>query len=818
MKKTCSSSNILHKPSRGSKIAQFHERLSLRPISASSLHPSVSKKKDNYPILFSSSSNADFSSSIITKSLPQKLNKTQLYEEALKLKREVNTLRSQIALARSDKRKKEVEIMQKEKVIDGVMGDIKASNSVNPISLDKLKDANSLSKIKKDYKELKSQYQKEKSTNETLKLQIQNARPNNVKYINDKLYNELSQLVNEYQIIEKINKEDTQALESMTSLTEVFAKNHLLIESKQKEMSLQTLKIKELKEESTRLASMHNINEEIIAKQKIKKNKIRLENEKMLSNKKIKEKVIKNKRTYEMEIAKLKESLEKVKSDVKSNDDMINKLSKDNEQIDIELNKPKEHVKKFNYKSIKIVMKDPKENEDTKEMLLKSLINESFTNRKKYSKLIEEYIEQLKSLGCDVSTLDNNENGNISERNIVDNTNNDKSKTNITKQKTTIDNNTNNDIHNEVPGDNNDIKDIVNNNENKEIIVNQVNSEKNEIISPPKQIIEMTNEELAEFSYVLIKNFEAKKITTDIAKEKITSTLNTTQSKEDFLSSFQNNIYSVLNVEDEDSKSKISRWLSSLLSTSSNDYNKCIEVFLSMFANIKLYTSDEELLLSKKVKKTLLPFEEKIKAKLSSASTKGFVSFLLLKKAMEEEKIVMKDDYVQFLFYKMKQFDEKGISLYDLKIQNLFDIMENTANDSKMNTESDIEISNEEYFQIITNFVIRLYTVIKDKNTTIRALLREHTQTVQAEGTNEKFDVIAIENFVNDMKAVGIEMKSELEVYCLFSRYKISDEYEVISVDLLEKEIQAYDQSKSGEMSNKIMENVEEVNESNVSA
>ena len=111
----------------------------------------------------------------------------------------------------------------------------------------------------------------------------------------------------------------------------------------------------------------------------------------------------------------------------------------------------------------------------------------------------------------------------------------------------------------------------------------------------------------------------------DIAKEKITSTLNTTQSKEDFLSSFQNNIYSVLSVEDEESKAKISRWLSSLLSSSNNDYNKCIEVFLSMFANVKLYTSDEELLLSKKVKKTLLPFEEKIKAKLSSASTKGFI-------------------------------------------------------------------------------------------------------------------------------------------------------------------------------------------------
>ena len=69
------------------------------------------------------------------------------------------------------------------------------------------------------------------------------------------------------------------------------------------------------------------------------------------------------------------------------------------------------------------------------------------------------------------------------------------------------------------------------------------------------------------------------------------------------------------------------------------------------------------------------------------------------------------------------------------------------------------------------------------------------------------------------MKNIGIEMKSELEVYCLFSRYKISDEYEVISVDLLEKEIEAYEQSKINEnASKKVMENVEEENESNISA
>ena len=70
---------------------------------------------------------------------------------------------------------------------------------------------------------------------------------------------------------------------------------------------------------------------------------------------------------------------------------------------------------------------------------------------------------------------------------------------------------------------------------------------------------------------------------------------------------------------------------------------------------------------------------------------------------MKDLKIEMKDDYSQFLFYYMKQYDNPNIPIDNLKIQNLFDILENTENDEKMNTESDIEIC-EEYVQIITNF------------------------------------------------------------------------------------------------------------------
>ena len=788
MLKNNSSTKTLRKNKSDSKI------LSLRPISASSLHPHNQNKKDSsYPILFSSNSNADFSSSIITRTLPQKMNKTQLYEETLQLKREVNKLKNQISLERSDKRKKEVEIMQKEKVLEDVMGDIKSSNSVNPVSFDKLKDTNSINKIKKDYKELKQIFLNEKRINESLKNQIQAARPNNSKFMCEQMCNKLIKIANEYSLLEQLNQVNANELNKLENLRKVFQDNHQMIEYLQIETEKKSKSIKLLKEENTNYSLQHQKNKQYINKQIIEIDRLTKQNEKMLKDKKVKENIVKKKTTYEIEIEHLKEQLKKNKENAKTNDEMINKLEKEYEENEKKANEDKSTLKLYNYKQLKKIQKNPKENENTKTLLLQSLINESFSNRRKYSKLIESYIEELKSLGCDISTLDN-ENGNISERNIVEPVTNEKTKTNITKQKTTVNNN---------ESDSNKKSTDPNNN-------NNVNN------------TFMSNEELAEFSYVLIKCFEAKKITSDIAKEKISSCLSYIQGttpKNSFILELQTKICSVLQCEQKESIDKISKWINSLLLSQSDNYDKVVEVFMSIFANVKVYSSEEELLLSKKVKKTLLPYEKKIRDKLSSESHNGFISFLVLRKAMEDEKIIMKDDYVQFLFYKMKQFDDTGISLYDLKIQNLLDIMDNTANDSKMNTESDIEISNEEYFQIITSFVVKLYSVLKEKKITIRSLLQKQTQIVQAEDSNEKFEVLSIESFVNEMKNVGIEMKSELEVYCLFSRYKISDEYEVISVDLLEKEIEAYEQSKINENANKkVMENVEEENESNISA
>ena len=310
-----------------------------------------------------------------------------------------------------------------------------------------------------------------------------------------------------------------------------------------------------------------------------------------------------------------------------------------------------------------------------------------------------------------------------------------------------------------------------------------------------------------------------------------------------FIEQMSFNIMKSVHCDHNESLIKVKKWLSTLLSLCSNDQKKMTENFLTLFSNITLYTQEQEILLSKKVKKCFLSKKDIITKKLEPFKTK-YISFEFLKKLIEEQQIEIKDEYVQYLFYELKKFDDTSASLYDLKVQNLFDIFENNENESKMNTESDIEITNEEYVNIITNFGIQLLNYLNINHTDLRTVLGDIIQNLSGDDTNEKIEVVFIEPFVNRMKEIGIELNDEIKIYCLFSRYKLSDDYEIISVNLLEKELENFKNTKiaySKETSrlnggipgennmnnninelppaykNKVMEKVQEENEDNVS-
>ena len=157
-----------------------------------------------------------------------------------------------------------------------------------------------------------------------------------------------------------------------------------------------------------------------------------------------------------------------------------------------------------------------------------------------------------------------------------------------------------------------------------------------------------------------------------------------------------------------------------------------------------------------------------------------------------------------------------------------------------MNTESDIEITNEEYVNIITNFGMQLLNYLIINNTDLHTVLDGLIQNLSGDDSSEKIEIVFIEPFVNRMKEIGIELNDEIKIYCLFSRYKLSDEYEIISVNLLEKELENFRNTKiefsnninvlnddinkdnnindlSPSYKNKVMEKVQEENEENVS-
>ena len=368
---------------------------------------------------------------------------------------------------------------------------------------------------------------------------------------------------------------------------------------------------------------------------------------------------------------------------------------------------------------------------------------------------------------------------------------------------------------------NNSVNKDNNNNTQSSIKKENTNNEINENNDIAKNTL--SEEAFTEFTFVLIKNLEAKKITTDIAKQKIILIQNKKDEipKDKFVQQMSNNILTVLNCKNEESIKKLNNWLYFMLNLNDGNQSLMTEKFLSLLSNVKTYTSEQELTLSKKVKKYLLPKKDIILSKLEPFKNK-YISFIFLKQIIEEQKIEMKDEYSQYLFYALKRFDAPEISLYDLKVQNLFDIMNNDKNDSKMEEESDVEITNEEYTHIITSFGMQLLNYLNSHNTTLKNVLSGLIQNISAEDEDdgeESIEIVFIEPFINRMKEIGIKINGDIETFCLYSRYKLSDEYEVISVNLLEKELENFNNlakmSKNKENKDKLMEKVQEENEDN---
>ena len=393
-------------------------------------------------------------------SLGQSQNPNELYDELMYLKKKVNHLNSQISFAKSQKRKKDMQINSKKKELANYMSDIQMSKDISPINIDKLKDSNMISLIKKEYFNVKTLLNRKKNEYKNLELYLKKAKPNNEMKRNEDLENQLKLLVAKYSEIQKKNNEDSQKLYLLRNLAQIFQMNHSKIEELKNLLYQTENNINRLRTIANDMNNENSKNNEILRKQNISKANVNKHIEHLMNEKKNKEEIVKMRAIYEKKIKTLEDELNELKDKCNKNDKEIDSLKDDLIIIEKFKNEDQLKLKQFNYENLKKIDKDPLENVDSKILLLNSLIEESNNNIKKYKENILGMNEQLKEMGYepfDVNDLLNYENNKI----------NNEKKNNI--------NNNLEEINNEINSANKEIIEEDEDKEEKETIKEKIN-------------------------------------------------------------------------------------------------------------------------------------------------------------------------------------------------------------------------------------------------------------------------------------------------------------------------------------------------------
>ena len=208
----------------------------------------------------------------------------------------------------------------------------------------------------------------------------------------------------------------------------------------------------------------------------------------------------------------------------------------------------------------------------------------------------------------------------------------------------------------------------------------------------PDLHMKFTSAQFNQFTYILFKNFEAKYIILDEANNKIINPFynlikkynitNVNYPSEEFntiTEQFTKIIMNVLNSENEYNHTLTKMFIGALLCNSDYDTNKLVELLSILFSYTRNYISEEKKLIDKlktkykqQTKKLIECIANNI---LNDLSSSQYFSLFRMKDLLDENKINLKDKYIEFLFYYMKKFDDPDAKLEDLKFSLLNDIV-----------------------------------------------------------------------------------------------------------------------------------------------
>ena len=209
----------------------------------------------------------------------------------------------------------------------------------------------------------------------------------------------------------------------------------------------------------------------------------------------------------------------------------------------------------------------------------------------------------------------------------------------------------------------------------------------------PEKSLKFTSSQFNQFTYIIFKNFEAKHITKDNSKSKIINPFCNIINKynkikikypsdefNQMAEELAHIIVDILRTKNETNQKLIKLFINALLYNSLNDIShKLIEYFSLLFNYTKDYNLIEKKFIDKlqtKYKNEIIKLIKCIGSYIKNEQKESdYFTLFKMKDFLEKSEIMIKDKYIEFLFYFMKKFDDPDSKLDDLKFSLLNNII-----------------------------------------------------------------------------------------------------------------------------------------------
>ena len=369
-----------------------------------------------------------------------------------------------------------------------------------------------------------------------------------------------------------------------------------------------------------------------------------------------------------------------------------------------------------------------------------------------------------------------------------------------------------------------------------------------------------------QFTYILFKNFESQGIVGQESYSKIINPfveyvngkkLKYVQYPSDefnlVVEKFANIILDTINNNNKYNHTLTKTFLSALLINSECDIQKMVEYFIILFSYTRDYKTDEEKYLKniknvytkeiKDILNAINSYIENIKDEKKEGNYNVYFPLIKLKELIEENKINLKDKYVEFIFYYLKQFDDKNAKLDYLKYSKLNDLIplsddskelqqdilltdddnkklnteptkqenfDNILNKNKDNNienynidesskkennfeenktdESATEITIDEYLKQLGEAIESIKNGLKNENVSFKDFVEDKKKVTNVEGKNIEY--ISINDLNNKFKDIGVIL-SDLKLSCLCSKYSLQNDLRLINIKSFEEDLES---------------------------